>query len=104
MDSVRGFEKARQLPTLGLQTASTEDIREIVQCLNSPPFNLGLTLVSFDELSPLELLELLNKVMLHLDNSKHNVEIRTEAQDSTANRMTEMLKVLNYPSNFDIVF
>ena len=77
MDSVTGFEKARVLESLGQQVSTTEDIREIVQCLNSPPFNKGTTLVSFDELSPLELLELLNDVCKHLD-PKHNVEIRSE--------------------------
>ena len=103
MDSVTGFEKARVLPTLGQQVSTTEDIREIVQCLNSPPFNKGTTLVAFDELSPLELLELLNEVCKYLD-PKHDVEIRSEPQDQTANRFTEMMKVLNYPSNYDIIF
>ena len=86
-----------------MQMSTTEDIKEIVQCLNSPPFNKGLALVSFDEMSPLELLELLNEVFTHLD-PKHKVDIRSEPQDQTAERMIEMLKVLNFPSNFDIVF
>ena len=86
-----------------MQMSTTEDIKEIVQCLNSPPFNKGLALVSFDEMSPLELLELMNDVFTHLD-PKHKVDIRSEPQDSTAGRMIEMLKVLNFPSNFDIMF
>lgn len=93
--SASQFEKtpARLLPKL--QTRS-EDIKAIVQALNSPPFSLGLSLVSFDEKTPLELLELFNEVLSQLD-SKHKLDVRDEAQEETANRITEFLKVLNYP-------
>lgn len=90
----------RQLPRVG---ASTEEIKEIVRNLNAPPFSMNLTLYSFDEKSQLELLELLNSILAELD-SKHKLDIREEAQDATALRITEFLKVLNFPSNFDIKF
>ena len=92
--------QARQLPRVGV---STEEIKEIVRNLNAPPFSLNLTLYSFDEKSQLELLELLNSILVELD-SKHRLDIREEAQDATALRITEFLKVLNFPSNFDIQF
>ena len=41
-----------------------EEIREIVQRLNAKPFEENLSLVTFDEFTTLELLELLNKVDL----------------------------------------
>jgi len=81
----------------------TEEMRKIVEALNREPFHERLTLVSFDEKTPLNLLELLNKILTFLD-PKNNVDIRDEPQDKTAQRLTEFLKVLDYPSNFDIHF
>jgi hypothetical protein len=73
----------------------TEEIREIVQILNSQQwFGEQLTLFSFDEKTPLENLEILNKVLAHLD-SKHDIDVRDEPQDVTAMRLTEFLKILN---------
>jgi hypothetical protein len=51
-------------------------------------------LFSFDEKTPLENLEILNKVLAHLD-SKHDIDVRDEPQDVTAMRLTEFLKILN---------
>jgi len=84
-------------------TVGTEEIREMVQRLNSKPFNENFTLVSFDELSNLELLELINKILVHLD-PKNNVNIKDETQNQTAVRFSNYLQVLGYPSNFDIGF
>ena len=47
-------------------------LKQIVDCLNAEPFNLELSLVSFDEKEPIEILELLKKVLSFLD-SKHDV-------------------------------
>ena len=49
----------------------------MVQLLNAKPFNESLSMVTFDELNPFELLELLNKIFVHLD-SKQNIDIRTD--------------------------
>ena len=38
-----------------------EEIKAIVDGLNQDPFNKGLTLVAFDELSPLDLMVMLNE-------------------------------------------
>jgi intraflagellar transport protein 81 len=84
-------------------TVGTEDIREIVQRLNAKPFSENFTLVTFDELSTLDLLELLNKILAQLD-TRQNVSIKDEPQDQTANRISDFLRVLNYPSNFDLSF
>lgn len=40
-----------------------DDVREIVRHLNAPPFEKGLTLISFDSLLPMALLRLLNDVL-----------------------------------------
>ncbi len=54
-----------------------------------------------DSIFRLDLLELLNKVLIELDQ-KNNVNIKEELQETTANRITEFLRVLNYPSNYDL--
>lgn len=65
---------------------------------------MNLTLVSFDEKAPIELLELLNTVLGHLDDKHKKIDIREEPQDETATRLTEFIRVLNYPSNYDLDF
>jgi intraflagellar transport protein 81 len=82
---------------------SGEDIRQIVTCLNAAPFNMDLTLIGFDEKNQLELLEILNIVLGFLD-PKHKVDVREELQEQSKTRITEFLKVLDYPNNFDAVF
>jgi Intraflagellar transport 81 calponin homology domain len=47
----------------------TNELRQIVGGLNSEPFRMGLTLVSFDEKSPMELVEILNSIFGFLDSS-----------------------------------
>lgn len=46
---------------------ATAEIKQIVTALNRPPFMQNLSLVEFDDRPPLELLELLNKVLGNLD-------------------------------------
>jgi len=46
---------------------NTTEIKMIVDGLNRPPFMCNLSLVEFDDLAPLEQLELLNKMLGHLD-------------------------------------
>lgn len=54
---------------------STSEIKLIVDALNRPPFMSNLSLVEFDDKAPLELLELLNRVLGHLDNQHLSVDI-----------------------------
>lgn len=58
--SAKVFSKAPSL--------STGEIKMIVDGLNRPPFMSNLSLVEFDDKAPLELLELLNRLLGHLDN------------------------------------
>lgn len=51
----------------------------------------------------LELLELLNTVLGYLD-PKQKVDVRKERQEETGPRITEFLKVLDFPSNMDVQF
>ena len=57
---------------------STNDIKQIVDSLNRPPFMSNLSLVEFDDKAPLELLELLNQVLGNLDSQHLQVDIQRE--------------------------
>jgi intraflagellar transport protein 81 len=48
----------------------------------------------------LEMLELINKIFIHLD-TKWAIDIRNDGQDNIVYRISESLKILNYPSQFD---
>ncbi|KAF4675879.1 hypothetical protein FOL47_007120 [Perkinsus chesapeaki] len=74
-------------------------LREIVDRLNGHPFNMGMSLIQFDELSPYDLLLLVNKVIITLD-AKHKVDMENEKIDATYQRMTEFISVLGYPSDY----
>lgn len=54
---------------------STNEIKVIVDYMNKPPFMSNLSLVEFDDKAPLELLELLNRVLGHLDKTHLSVDI-----------------------------
>ena len=82
------------------QHIGTEEIKQIVYALNREPFNENLTLVVFDEKSSIELLEILNKVLAHLDKA-HDKDIRDENASATGSRIMEFLKVLAYPANYN---
>eukprot|EP00501_MAST-03F_sp_TOSAG23-6_P000185 GSMAST32.ASY1.ANO1.188.1 assembled CDS len=72
------------------------ELQFIVDALNKPPFNAGLSLVTFDEKSPFELLETLQMVLVYLDNTTHDVDIRDEPRDSTCSRIMQFLHLLKY--------
>jgi intraflagellar transport protein 81 len=94
-----GYDRAgMRLPNIQVRT---EEIKEIVQGLNSQPYGMGMTLVSFDEKSPEELLALLREVITRLDTQPIDLK---EDQGEGAYKLTEFLKVLSYPSNFDSDF
>jgi hypothetical protein len=62
---------------------NTNEIKLIVDGLNRPPFMSNLSLVEFDDKAPLELLELLNKVLGSLEAQHLSVDIQRETQDKT---------------------
>ena len=62
---------------------STTEIKMIVDGLNRPPHMLNLSLVEFDDKAPLELLEILNQVLGHLNKDHLAVDIQRETQDKT---------------------
>jgi intraflagellar transport protein 81 len=64
----------------------------------------NLSLVEFDDKAPLELLELLNRVLGHLDKTHLSVDIQRETQDKTQERICGFLKVLGYPADFNPSF
>jgi intraflagellar transport protein 81 len=72
------------------------EIRFIVDSLCAAPFNKSLTLVTFDELGPYDLLNLTNEVFGHLDPRHKKVDLRDENQDQLAARFLEFLKILKY--------
>ena len=92
-----GYDRAgmRHLPNIQVRT---EEIKEIVLGLNSQPYSMGMTLVTFDEKTPEELLTLLREVIIRLDSQPIDLK---EDQGEGAYKLCEFLKVLNYPSNFD---
>ncbi len=48
----------------------------------------------------IEFLELLNKIFIHLD-SKWAIDIRNDNQDTIVYKISEFMKILNYPANYD---
>jgi hypothetical protein len=52
----------------------------------------------------LELLELVNRVLGHLDAQHLQIDIQKETQDKTQERVCGFLKVLGYPSDFNPQF
>lgn len=57
---------------------NTEDIKFMVQRLSQEPFGENVSLVEFDDLNALELLEQLNRVLVKMDEQIHNVNVREE--------------------------
>mmetsp|Transcript_24187 Transcript_24187/g.43271 ORF Transcript_24187/g.43271 Transcript_24187/m.43271 type:complete len:673 (-) Transcript_24187:108-2126(-) len=78
-------------------------LKEIVDRLNAEPFNCDLSLVVFDEKEPFELMDLMKKVLVHLDR-KHEVDLREEKPDVMYQRIAEFLHILGYQCSFDIEF
>ena len=52
----------------------------------------------------LELLELLNRILGHLDPIHASIDISKETQEKTQERICGFLKVLGYPSDFSPTF
>eukprot|EP00911_Craspedida_sp_UC1_P001115 UC1_evm2s837 len=77
--------------------------KAIITSLNAEPFNKQLTLVKFDALSPIQLLQILNDVFAAIA-SDHAMDLRQEDPEDMVVRMLSLLRVLRYkpatPSGF----
>ncbi|VDL58331.1 unnamed protein product [Hymenolepis diminuta] len=73
----------------------SEVIKFITDKLTSPPFNRNFNYITFDELEPNLLLQLLSDVLGELD-PKHKIDIRDEAPEATTMRILEALRMLRY--------
>lgn len=82
---------------------AVQQVKEIVDRLNGEPFFMDLALVCFDEKEPIELMEILKTVLVHLD-SKHDTDLREEKSDAMYQRIAEFLHILGYQCSFDIEF
>mmetsp|Transcript_22453 Transcript_22453/g.52360 ORF Transcript_22453/g.52360 Transcript_22453/m.52360 type:complete len:676 (+) Transcript_22453:87-2114(+) len=71
------------------------EIQFIVDKLNEAPFNQDLSLVTFDEKSPFELLQLLNRILTEI-TAEPEIDLRDEAPELTADRFMEHLRVLGF--------
>mmetsp|Transcript_37518 Transcript_37518/g.105385 ORF Transcript_37518/g.105385 Transcript_37518/m.105385 type:complete len:671 (-) Transcript_37518:117-2129(-) len=77
-------------------------LKEIVERLNADPFGMQLSLLAFDEMEPVELLDVLKKVCVYLDK-KHDYEWR-DTLDQTYQKLAEFLHTLGYQCPFDTDF
>jgi len=82
---------------------AVQQVKEIVDRLNGDPFWMDLSLVGFDEKEPFELMEILKRVLVHLD-TKHDTDLREEKPDAMYQRIAEFLHILGYQCSFDIEF
>jgi len=70
-------------------------MQEIVSFLKQPPFNLNLTLVSLDQKSFGDLLQLLNDVFAQLDENQ-KCKLLNEPPETTKRRFLEFLTLLGF--------
>jgi len=73
----------------------SETLKYVVSELNKPPYNKSYNLISFDQLEPLQILQVLTDVLSEVD-PKQKVDVREEAADQTAIRIFGILRVLKY--------
>lgn len=69
--------------------------RDIVDLLNKEPFEKGYSLIGFDAIEPLQLLQLLNDVLAHINDEKPS-SVREEDPEEMLVRLLGVLRVLNY--------
>ncbi|KAI6205534.1 IFT81-CH domain-containing protein [Aphelenchoides besseyi] len=68
----------------------------IVDGLNSPPFNLNITIITFDSMNADKLLQVLSDVLCWIQGTD-KIDIRSETPDETAMRILNTLRILKYP-------
>lgn len=80
-----------------------DQIKIIVEFLNSKPFERGYSAITFHALGQEQLIQLVNDILTEID-SRHAGDIREEAPDARATRILNALKNLKYtpPEGVDI--
>ena len=78
----------------------SEQLRYIVERLNRQPYGKSYTIITFDSLDPLGLLQVLNDVLSEID-PEHKIDLREEPPEQTAIRMLSAFRVLNYKPKSD---
>lgn len=81
---------------------TTNILRNIIEGLNSKPFNLNLNLIKLDSLSPEKLLHILSDVICWIQGISPSIDLRTESPDETAIRIMNALRIFKYPPPRDI--
>ncbi|CAD7926838.1 unnamed protein product [Amoebophrya sp. A25] len=80
-------------------------LKQIVELLNAEPFHSDLSLVAFDEKEGVDLLEILKRVLAHLDASgKFDADLREDSPEATCQKFTEYLHLLGYQCSYDMEF
>lgn len=77
--------------------------RGIIDVFNKPPFEKGFTLIGFDALEPLQLLQLLQDVLGEISQQDPPIKLRDEEPEDTLRRMLKMLQFLKYKSEISDV-
>jgi len=72
-----------------------EQVKSIIDILSKPPFSKTFNIISFDNLEPLQLLQVLNDVFAYID-SRNKIDLREESPEDMAHRMLKFLSVLKY--------
>eukprot|EP00730_Choanoeca_flexa_P016138 TRINITY_DN7566_c0_g2_i2.p1 TRINITY_DN7566_c0_g2~~TRINITY_DN7566_c0_g2_i2.p1 ORF type:complete len:667 (+),score=208.80 TRINITY_DN7566_c0_g2_i2:64-2064(+) len=72
-----------------------DSVKAIVEALNKPPFEKNLTLIGFDAMTPVQLLQALNDVFAYIAPD-HNLEVRNEDPEDTVVRFLSLLRMCKY--------
>ena len=72
-----------------------DELRSVVTELNKPPFSKGLTLVSLDEKSSTEILQLIIDILSEMD-LKMKWDVKHEPKDAVVYAITDFVAMLNY--------
>nr|4LVR_A Chain A, Intraflagellar transport protein 81 [Chlamydomonas reinhardtii] len=75
------------------------DVSYIVDSLGLPPFSYQMSLLSFTEKGPQELLQLLSDVFSTISPKHQKVDVAKEVPDQTADRLIGFLKIIKYRPN-----
>jgi intraflagellar transport protein 81 len=78
----------------------SEQIRYIVDKLNKEPYRKSFTIITFDSLDSLNLLQILNDVVSDIDKDQ-KMDLRDEPPEQTAIRLLSIIKLLGYKAQND---
>lgn len=74
---------------------TTEQMKQVVDRLNAPPFGKKLNVIQLDNIDGIGMLQLLNDVLSAID-AEQDRDLRTENANDTAQRMFAFLRLLKY--------